>query len=100
MIVDHLASPAVAGFSVSKIRGQGPSHIAAVANRVDGSSGGLVRHHRPHPRLSRLPLADRRHGGLAARACLDGDGDYPPPPLPDGPTRTEKREATRGRLVR
>ena len=24
MIVDHLASPAVAGFSVSKIRGQGP----------------------------------------------------------------------------
>ena len=25
MIVDHLASPAVAGFSVSKIRGQGPA---------------------------------------------------------------------------
>jgi hypothetical protein len=25
MIVDHLASPAVAGFSVSKIKGQGPS---------------------------------------------------------------------------
>jgi hypothetical protein len=25
MIVDLLASPAVAGFSVSKIRGQGPS---------------------------------------------------------------------------
>jgi hypothetical protein len=24
MIVDHLASPAVAGFSVSKIKGQGP----------------------------------------------------------------------------
>jgi hypothetical protein len=26
MIVDLLASPAVAGFSVSKIRGQGPSY--------------------------------------------------------------------------
>src|SRR5687767_11010940 len=25
MIVDHLASPAVAGFSVSKIKGQGPT---------------------------------------------------------------------------
>jgi hypothetical protein len=28
MIVDHLASPAVAGFSVSKIRGQGPESVA------------------------------------------------------------------------
>jgi hypothetical protein len=45
--------------------------------------------------VPRLPLADRRHGGLAARACLDGDGDHLPPPLPDGPTRTEQRNATR-----
>jgi hypothetical protein len=64
------------------------------------TSGGLVRHHRPHPRVPRLPLADRRHGGLAARACLDGDGDHLPPPLPDGPTRTEQRNATRQHGVR
>jgi hypothetical protein len=30
MIVDHLASPAVAGFSVSKIWGQGPVTIRRV----------------------------------------------------------------------
>jgi len=75
-------------------------HIAAVANRVDGSSGGLVRHDRPHPRLPRLPLADRRHGGLAARPCLDGDGDHLPPPLPDGPTSRQQRNPTRHPLAR
>jgi hypothetical protein len=52
-----------------------------------------------HWLISRLPLADRRHGGVAARACLDGDGDHLPPPLPDGPARTEQRNATRRRLA-
>jgi hypothetical protein len=60
----------------------------------------MVRHHRPHPRLPRLPLADRRHRGLAARACLDGDGDHLPPSLPDGATRTEQRNATRRPIAR
>src|SRR5690348_2356639 len=33
MIVDLLASPAVAGFSVSKIRGQGPCPVRGVRSR-------------------------------------------------------------------
>jgi transposase InsO family protein len=34
MIVDHLASPAVAGFSVSKIRGQGPQFLRTQATSM------------------------------------------------------------------
>jgi hypothetical protein len=33
MIVDLLASPAVAGFSVSKIRGQGPRRMMVYTHR-------------------------------------------------------------------
>jgi hypothetical protein len=50
MIVDPLASPAVAGFSVSKIRGQGPSYVGQPAQpieAIDMTQAAPVTVHRP-----------------------------------------------------
>jgi len=69
--VDHLASPAVAGFSVSKIRGQGPpargrwTHRAGCPDRPAGPTG----------RLS--PPGERRAARRAVAAKEFGLSDVP-----------------------